>query len=403
METQQRNTQPVPQQKPKPIVSPISPLSSYKSIIIVLCLGILLWMLLQGTKYGMKDIFRKQPKPLSTYDKAKESIKTAYEQTTDTAKNTLQDVIDRVKNGGSSMKTMYDEKMNAMQDSAQENKEYLKDKLNQVKENVVQTAKETIDSLKEKSQETVDSVKATSQAKMEQAKETLAETQENVHHMLDMQGLIEQAEATLHEFLSPHLKIEEQVPVKVLSGAKAVVFLTLIKGGVGLTGVVGTGIVIARNEIGHWSGPCAIALVGIDVGLNIGLEKSDHMIILHDDAAVRAFASKGQLNLGMDASIAAGPKGRDASFTFSIGDKGHATMVSYSIAKGVYIGLSFEGQIIVVRNDCNEQYYGKKVEATKILDGTVKPPKNKRLTQMYKTIDDYTARNLVYPEHSTGL
>jgi len=50
-------------------------------------------------------------------------------------------------------------------------------------------------------------------------------------------------------------------------------------------------------------------------------------------------------------------------------------MSSYSVAKGAYIGLSFEGQIIMVRHDCNEEYYGKKVEVQKILDGTIKPPK----------------------------
>jgi len=362
-------------------------------------------MLLQGgVKHGVKNLFHKHPqKSTDKFQSAKDTIKTTYEKTTDSAKNTLQDIIDKVKHGSDNVKTVYDEKMDAMRGSSQGNKEYLKDKLSEVKDNVAQTTKETIDNLKEKSQETVENVKSTSQQKMEQVKEMFADTQTSVRHMLDMVGLIEQADATLQEFLNSHLKIEEQLPAKVLKGAKAVVFLTMIKGGVGFTGVVGTGIVIARNEIGHWSGPCAIALVGVDIGLNIGVEKSDHIIILHDDSAVSAFASNEQLKIGMDASIAAGPIGRDASVGVSIGGEGHATMISYSKAKGAYVGLSFEGQVIVVRNDCNAQYYGKKVEASKILDGTVKPPKNKRLAQIYKIIDDYTARNLVYPEHSTDL
>jgi len=45
----------------------------------------------------------------------------------------------------------------------------------------------------------------------------------------------------------------------------------------------------------------------------------------------------------------------------------------------------------------------KKVEANKILDGSVKPPKNKQLAQIGKIIDDYTARNLVFPNHETKL
>jgi len=420
----QRTKQPVGSQRSKPIVSPISPLSSYKSIIIVLCVGILLWMLLQGgTKHGF-NLFKhdKSEKPKSTFDKSKESIKNVYEQTTDTAKNTLQDVIDKVKTGTDNIKTIYDEKLNPMHDTPKDTGN-IKDKFNEMKDNFVQTARDTIDSLKGKSQEAMDSIKEKSQATMDsvmgttpetstasklsqaaidKAKDTLSETS-NALHMLDMVGLIDQAYSSLEEFLSPRLKIEEQIPTKILSGAKAVVFLTVYKGGIGISGVFGSGIIVARNDIGHWSGPCAIALIGVDIGLNIGLEKSNHIIILRDDSAIRAFASLGQLKLGVDASIAAGPIGRDTSASLSVGDKGYATMSSYSMAKGAYVGLSFEGQIIAVRNDCNEQYYRKKVPALEILDGSVKPPKNKRLKEIYKLIDEYTGKSLVYPEHSTDL
>jgi len=377
----QRTKQPVGSQKSKPIVSPISPLSSYKSIIIVLCVGILLWMLLQGgTKHGFNFFKRdKMDKSQSTLDKSKETIKNVYDQTTDSARNTIQDVINKVKTGGNNMKTIYDEKLNPMHDTSKD-KGNIKDKLSGMKDNFVQTAKDTIDSLKEKSQEAVDTVMGTSKepsttAKLTQAaKDTLSGTS-NMLHMLDMNGLIEQTESSLEEFLSPRLKIEEQIPTKILSGAKAVVFITVYKGGIGLSGVFGTGIIVARNDIGYWSGPCAIALIGVDIGLNIGVEKSNHVIILRDDSAVRAFASVGQLKLGVDASIAVGPIGRDTSAALSVGDKGYATMSSYSMSKGAYLGLSFEGQIVTVRNDCNEQYYGKKVNALEILDGSVKPPK----------------------------
>jgi len=362
----QRTKQPVGSQKSKPIVSPISPLSSYKSIIIVLCVGILLWMLLQGgTKHGFNFFKRdKMDKSQSTLDKSKETIKNVYDQTTDSARNTIQDVINKVKTGGNNMKTIYDEKLNPMHDTSKD-KGNIKDKLSGMKDNFVQTAKDTIDSLKEKSQEAVDTVMGTSKepsttAKLTQAaKDTLSGTS-NMLHMLDMNGLIEQTESSLEEFLSPRLKIEEQIPTKILSGAKAVVFITVYKGGIGLSGVFGTGIIVARNDIGYWSGPCAIALIGVDIGLNIGVEKSNHVIILRDDSAVRAFASVGQLKLGVDASIAVGPIGRDTSAALSVGDKGYATMSSYSMSKGAYLGLSFEGQIVTVRNDCNEQYYGKK-------------------------------------------
>jgi lipid-binding SYLF domain-containing protein len=269
----------------------------------------------------------------------------------------------------------------------------VQEKVKESIDNVVESTKETIDTLKDKSQETINNIKTTSQSTMDKVKETIFGAQANVEHRFDMSGLIEEAHSTLKEFLSPHLAVEEQIPTKILSGAKAVVFLTVVKGGVGVSGAVGTGIVIARNEKGKWSGPCAILLTGVDIGLNIGIEKSDHIIILRDDNAVRTFESIGQLKLGLDASIAAGPKGRDASIALSIGDKGYATTLSYSMAKGAYIGLSLEGQIITIRNDCNENYYGKKVDAGKILDGSIKAPKNKTLKEIYKILNTYSEPN----------
>jgi len=251
-------------------------------------------------------------------------------------------------------------------------------------------SQETIDSLKDKSQQTLDNIKETSQTTMDKVKETVLGIHTNVENRFDMPGLIEQAYSTLQEFLSPHLSVEEQIPAKILSGAKAVAFVTIVKGGVGISGSLGTGIVIVKNEKGKWSGPCAIRLAGVDIGLNIGIEKSDHIIILRDDSAIKTFGNLGQLNLGLDVAIAVGPKGRDASIALSISDKGYSTSLSYSMAKGAYLGLSFEGQIITIRNDCNEQYYGKKVDAKEILDGSIKAPKNKTLKKIFKLVDEYT-------------
>lgn len=218
-------------------------------------------------------------------------------------------------------------------------------------------------------------------------KESMTNTQSGVERRFEMEGLIEQAHLSLQEFLSPHLAVEEQIPVKLLRGAKAVVFLTALKGGVGISGSLGTGIVIARDGKGKWTGPCSILLAGIDIGFNIGIEKSDHIIILHDENAVRAFESVGQLKLGLDVSVAAGPKGRDAAIGVSVGDKGYATTFSYSMAKGAYIGLSLEGQIITIRNDCNEQFYGKSVKASEILEGSIKAPKSKELKKIIKILN----------------
>jgi len=310
------------------------------------------------------------------------NIKDKYQQGADIANAAIQDTIAKMKN------VDIDKTLNNVQETLKDASEHVIEKTKETLNDLKGKQQEPED-LKGKSQQMLNSIKESSQATMDKVKETISNTQSGVEHRFLMEGLIEQAYLSLEEFLSPHLSVEDQIPVKILSGAKAVVFLTVLKGGVGISGSVGTGIVIAQNKKGKWGGPCAILLAGIDIGLNIGIEKSDHIIILRDESAIRAFGSVGQLKLGLDVSIAAGPKGRDAEIGLSVGDKGYVTTASYSMAKGAYIGLSLEGQIITIRNDCNEQYYGKPVEAREILDGSIKAPKNKNLKQIYKILDTF--------------
>jgi len=380
----------------KKFFSERSHLSSYNGIIIAVCVAILLWVLLQ---WEFKNVFKDSNSYVenvhkTVLDKARDlgkNMKDSYQQSADAVNAAMQETMDKLKMTGDSKK---------QKESAKETKDNIADKTKETLNNLKEKSQETINTLKEKSQETqenlkdksqqiIDNLKETSQTTMDKVKETLSTTQTSVEHRFEMTGLIEQALFTLQEFLSPHLAVEEQIPIKILSGAKAVVFLTVVKGGVGISGAVGTGVVVARNHKGKWGGPCAILLAGVDIGFNIGIEKSDHIIILREDSAIRAFGSAGQLKLGLDASIAAGPKGRDASIGVHVGDKGYAATYAYSMAKGAYIGLSLEGQIITIRNDCNEQFYGKPVEASKILEGSVKPPKDKNLQQIYKILDAY--------------
>jgi len=97
--------------------------------------------------------------------------------------------------------------------------------------------------------------------------------------------------------------------------------------------------------------------------------------------------------VGVDASVAAGPKGRDANVALSLNDKGYAPTASYSMGKGAYIGVSLEGQAIAVRNDCNEDYYEQKTQPEKILNGSIKQPhKNDDYDSICNMLDEYTKR-----------
>jgi len=221
-------------------------------------------------------------------------------------------------------------------------------------------------------------------------KQAVSDAKEKIEDRLSMPGLLKQGKQSLDAFMNPDLEVEEQIPVQILSGAKGVVFLTVVKGGLGVGGSIGTGFAIVRMDYAQgWSGPCAIGMVGVQWGFNIGVQKTEHIIVLRDDTAVKTLIGKGQLKLGVDASIAVGPKGRDAEVALSVNDKGYAPTASYSMSTGAYIGVSLEGQVIAIRNDCNEDYYKQKVEPAKIFDGSVAAPKNDDYKSICKALDEY--------------
>jgi len=207
-----------------------------------------------------------------------------------------------------------------------------------------------------------------------------------------MHGLIRQAVDCLEEFTDPGLSKEQQIPFQILNEAKGIVFLTLLKGAIGVGGTFGTGIIIVRDkENSHqWNGPIAISLNGIQLGLNVGVQQSDHIIILRDDADIDTFVTSGQFLIEGSASLALGTIGRDTNITLAINEKGYMSSASYSLAKGAYIGISLEGQVMMLQHECNDEYFGMKTNPSDVFKGIMKPVEvDEEYNKLCKMLNDY--------------
>jgi len=204
-----------------------------------------------------------------------------------------------------------------------------------------------------------------------------------------MQSLLKQALVSWNNFTSPDLPVDQRIPSKILNEAKGVMFLSVVKGGIGIGGMIGTGIFLARNPSwrAEWSAPCAIGVGGLQIGFNIGVEKTDHVIFIRDENIVNKFHSG--IRLGGDISLSVGPLGRDTNVGLTLNDKGVVSNVSYSMSKGVYLGFALEGSVITIRNDCNEQYFGHKWDVLEILNGSAKGPFDSDFTALSKSLSDY--------------
>ena len=104
---------------------------------------------------------------------------------------------------------------------------------------------------------------------------------------------------------------EKGIPARVLRNARGLAIITVVKVGFGLSAKGGQGVVVARTDRG-WSGPSFVGTGGAGWGPQIGAQITDFVFVLNSRAAVRAFSRDGNVTLGVDASVAAGPVGRDA-------------------------------------------------------------------------------------------
>jgi lipid-binding SYLF domain-containing protein len=189
----------------------------------------------------------------------------------------------------------------------------------------------------------------------------------------NFQDDVDQAVAIIESFQ----KIPEQaIPTAVLRNARGLAILTVTKAGFIVSGRGGKGIVIARTGK-TWSGPSAIGTGGAGFGFQAGAQISEIVIVLNTPAAVEAFTKDGDVTLGGNLSITAGPVGRDAEARIGL----QSVMYSYSRSQGLFGGLSVEGTVIATRKEDNAAYYGKPVNAKDILSGRVPAPKGARKLQ----------------------
>jgi len=164
---------------------------------------------------------------------------------------------------------------------------------------------------------------------------------------------------------------DKGIPEDVLSSAKCIgVVPSMIKGGFIVGGRYGKGLATCRTKNG-WSAPAPITIAGGSWGLQFGGEAVDLvMLVMNDQGMHNLLRSK--FKLGADASVAAGPVGRDASGNTDW--KMRAQVLTYSRSRGVFAGITLNGAVIKQEKDDTRLLYGKLIPFDSILAGKVPAP-----------------------------
>jgi len=147
------------------------------------------------------------------------------------------------------------------------------------------------------------------------------------------------------------------------------IFPSIIKIGWGIGGQYGKGIIFRKDSrVGIWYGPAFVKIKSISVGPQIGIQSIALVLVISNERGMEGFM-KDNFTLGGTASIAAGPLGRSLSADTDY--KFKASMYSYSISKGAYIGVSLQGSAIEEDSEANELFYGKSISNRTILGGKI--------------------------------
>ena len=112
---------------------------------------------------------------------------------------------------------------------------------------------------------------------------------------------------------------------------------------------------------------------GGSFGLQAGGQSADVVLLVMNEAGMARLTSS-KFTLGGEASVAAGPVGRDSQAMTDATMK--AEILSYSRAQGVFGGISLNGSTLRPDNDANKAIYGKEVVPMDVLSGKVALPAN---------------------------
>jgi lipid-binding SYLF domain-containing protein len=195
------------------------------------------------------------------------------------------------------------------------------------------------------------------------------------------------------EVLREVLDMPEGIPRELLAKAECVMVIPSVKKfALGFGGRFGKGAAVCRTAgRGAWGPPLMVSIGGGNFGLQIGGEAVDLVFLVMNRKGMEHLLQS-QFTLGTDASVAVGPKGRNAEAATDI--QMHAEILTYSRSRGLFAGLALDGAVIKQDKDANERVYGDKVSPKDLLftPGQAIPPAGKGLVDALREVSPEKTR-----------
>lgn len=163
---------------------------------------------------------------------------------------------------------------------------------------------------------------------------------------------------------------DREIPRSLLSQAHAIAVVPdVVKVGLVVGGRRGKGLISVRQADGTWSNPAYISVTGGSFGFQAGVQSADLILVFRTPRGVDNLVS-GKFTLGADASVAAGPVGRQAAAATDHELK--AEILAYARARGLFAGIALDGTVLGIDYDAIERVYGGGISPRALFEGRVR-------------------------------
>lgn len=149
--------------------------------------------------------------------------------------------------------------------------------------------------------------------------------------------------------------MQSGIPQNLLANAQGIAIVPGMLRGAFVIGLQhGRGVLLVRDAQGAWQAPRMIQITGGSIGYQIGVQATDLVLVFRTPQSV-ANLLRGTVKIGIDASAAAGPVGRQTSAATDL--QLQAEILSYSRARGAFVGVSIDGSSISLDPTAEAMYY----------------------------------------------
>jgi lipid-binding SYLF domain-containing protein len=165
---------------------------------------------------------------------------------------------------------------------------------------------------------------------------------------------------------------DKDIPQELWDRAACVIVVPgLKKAAFVIGGEYGKGLMSCRHD-GQWSAPIFMQIGKGSWGLQIGAQSIDLVLLVMNTSGMEKML-RNKVSLGAEASIAAGPVGRDARAATDAQLK--AEILAYSRTQGLFAGINLSGGVVRPDVEDNVDLYGQAVAPKDVVMGsTVKAP-----------------------------